>query len=190
VPARIVIVDDHEIVREGIRTLITRSRPEWNIVGEASSGAEAIEICKTLKPDVLILDITMPGMSGLEAALKIAESELSCRVLMFTMHESERLAAEVRQAGAQGLVLKSQAARDLIRAIECLLGGGTFFGREPGTEKNIPTTRPPSGSATDKSIRDYRGPTPAKRFVARMRSHPIRSILRGNESVLKNITSF
>jgi NarL family two-component system response regulator LiaR len=77
---KIVIVDDHEIVREGIRTLITRSRPEWNIVGEASSGTDAIEICKTLKPDVLVLDITMPGMSGLEAALKIAESELPCRV--------------------------------------------------------------------------------------------------------------
>ena len=82
-PARIVIVDDHEIVREGIRTLITRSRPEWNIVGEASSGAEAIEICKTLKPDVLILDITMPGMSGLEAALKIG-IELPC----FDVHDA------------------------------------------------------------------------------------------------------
>jgi DNA-binding NarL/FixJ family response regulator len=177
VPAKIVIVDDHEIVREGIRTLIARSRPEWNIVGEASSGAEAIEICKTLTPDVLVLDITMPGMSGLEAALKIAESELGCRVLMFTMHESERLAAEVRQAGAQGLVLKSQAARDLIRAIECLLAGGTFFGREPDPEKNIPTSLPPSGSATDQSIRDCRGHTPANRFVARIRSCPIRSIL-------------
>lgn len=126
-PVKIVIVDDHEIVREGIRTLIARSRPGWNIAGEASGGAEAIDICKKLKPDVLILDITMPGMSGLEAALRIAELELSCRVLMFTMHESERLVAEVRQAGAQGLVLKSQAARDLIRAIECLLAGGTFF---------------------------------------------------------------
>jgi DNA-binding NarL/FixJ family response regulator len=190
VPAKIVIVDDHEIVREGIKTLITRSRPEWNIVGEASSGAEAIEICKTLKPDVLVLDITMPGMSGLEAALKIAELELSCRVLMFTMHESERLVAEVRQAGAQGLVLKSQAARDLIRAIECLLAGGTFFGREPDPEKNIPTSLPPSGSATDQSIRDCRGPTPANRFVARIRSRPIRSILVRNESVLQKISSF
>jgi DNA-binding NarL/FixJ family response regulator len=180
VPAKIVIVDDHEIVREGIRTLIARSRPEWKIVGEASSGAQAIEICKTLKPDVLVLDITMPGMSGLEAALKIAELELSCRVLMFTMHESERLAAEVRHAGAQGLVLKSQAARDLVRAIDCLLAGGTFFGTEPDPEKNTPTRLPPSGSATDQSIRDRRGPTLANRFVARIRSRPIRSTLRAN----------
>ncbi len=157
-PARIAIVDDHEIVREGIRTLIARSRPEWNIVGEGSSGAEAIGICETLKPDVLVLDITMPGMSGLEAAVKIGKSKLSCRVLMFTMHESERLAADVRQAGAQGLVLKSQAARDLIGAIECLLAGGTFFGREPDPKKSTPTNPPPSGSATDQSIRDCREP--------------------------------
>jgi two-component system invasion response regulator UvrY len=126
--ARILIVDDHEIVREGIRTLISRSRPEWIICGEASDGEHAIEAVKTLKPDAVILDITMPGMSGLRAASQIAKLGLACRVLIFTMHESERLAAEVRKAGAQGHVLKSQAARDLIRAIEELLSGGTFFG--------------------------------------------------------------
>ena len=124
---RILIVDDHEIVREGIRTLIGRSRPEWEICGEAANGEEAIETITTLKPDVVVLDITMPKMSGLEAAPRIAKLGLGCRVLMFTMHDSERLTMEVRQAQAQGLVLKSQAARDLIRAIECLLAGETFF---------------------------------------------------------------
>lgn len=79
----------------------------------------------------------MPGLSGLEAASKVAELGLGCRVLMFTMHESERLSTEVRQAGAQGVVLKSQAARDLIRAIERLLAGGTFFGSEPAPKKGI-----------------------------------------------------
>jgi DNA-binding NarL/FixJ family response regulator len=126
--ARILIVDDHEIVREGIRTLISRSRPEWVICGEASDGERAIEAVKTLKPDAVILDITMPGMSGLRVSSQIAKLGLGCRVLIFTMHESERLSAEVRKAGAQGHVLKSQAARDLIRAIEELLSGGTFFG--------------------------------------------------------------
>lgn len=134
---KIAIVDDHEIVREGIKTLIARSRPEWEISGEAANGEQAIEICKTLKPDVIVLDITMPGLSGLEAASKVAELGLGCRVLMFTMHESERLSTEVRQAGAQGVVLKSQAARDLIRAIERLLAGGTFFGSEPAPKKGI-----------------------------------------------------
>lgn len=128
---RILIVDDHEIVREGIRTLIFRSRPEWQICGEATNGEDAIEAATTLKPDIIILDITMPKMSGLEAALKIAERTLGSRILMFTMHNSERLVKEVQQAQAQGLVLKSQAARDLIRAIDALLAGGTFFETEP-----------------------------------------------------------
>jgi DNA-binding NarL/FixJ family response regulator len=145
VPAKILIVDDHEIVREGIRTLITRSRPGWTIVGEASSGVQAIEMCEALNPDVMVLDITMPGMSGLEAASRIAASDLECRILMFTMHESERLSSEVRQAGAQGFVLKSQAARDLIRAIDCLLGGGTFFGTEPPAGKDA-SDKSPSNS--------------------------------------------
>ena len=125
--ARILLVDDHEIVREGIRTLITRSRPDWEICGEARDGEEALEAVRTLKPDVVILDITMPKMSGLEAATRIARLGLGCRVLMYTMHDSDMLAREVRQAEAQGLVLKSQAARDLIRAVERLLHGGTFF---------------------------------------------------------------
>ncbi|HLB87964.1 MAG TPA: response regulator transcription factor [Terriglobales bacterium] len=126
--ARILIVDDHEIVREGIRTLIDRSRPQWEICGEASNGEEAIEAVRALKPDVAVLDITMPGINGLDAASQIANLGVGCRVLIFTMHESERLAAEVRQAGAQGYALKSQATRDLIRAIDQLLSGGTFFG--------------------------------------------------------------
>jgi DNA-binding NarL/FixJ family response regulator len=129
--ARILIADDHEIVREGIRTLIDKSRPEWNICGEATNGEEAIEAVRTLKPDIVVLDITMPKMSGLEAASKIAKLGLGCRVLMFTMHDSERLSVEVRQAEAHGLVLKSQANRDLVRAIDHLLDGGVFFASEP-----------------------------------------------------------
>jgi two-component system, NarL family, response regulator DegU len=127
---RILIADDHEVVREGIRTLIDRSRPEWKICGEVTNGEEAIEAAKTLKPDVIVLDITMPRMSGLEAAPRIAKLGLGCRILMFTMHDSDRLAIEARRAQAQGLVLKSQAARDLIRAIDRLLAGSTFFGSD------------------------------------------------------------
>jgi DNA-binding NarL/FixJ family response regulator len=157
VATKILIVDDHEIVREGIRTLITRARPNWEIIGEASRGTQAIEMCETLKPDVVVLDITMPGMSGLEAASKMAASRLKCRVLMFTMHESEMLSGEVRQAGAHGFVLKSQAARDLIRAIDCLLAGGTFFGSEPATEKDA-SDAPPLDSTNLQSARNCREP--------------------------------
>jgi len=126
-PVRVLIVDDHEIVREGISQLIARSRPEWLICGQASNGEQAIELVQTLTPDVVILDISMPKINGLQVAAKIAAMQLRCRVLMFTMHESERLARDVRAAGAQGVVLKSQAARDLIRAMDQLLAGETFF---------------------------------------------------------------
>ena len=126
-PVRVLIVDDHEIVREGISQLITRSRPEWLICGQAKNGEQAIELVQSLLPDVVVLDISMPKLNGLQVATKIAAMHLNCRVLMFTMHESERLARDVRAAGAQGVVLKSQAARDLIRAMDHLLAGETFF---------------------------------------------------------------
>jgi DNA-binding NarL/FixJ family response regulator len=149
---RILVADDHEIVREGIRTLITRSRPQWEICGEAKNGEEAIEAAKSQKPDVIILDITMPKMSGLEAASKIVALDLGIHILMFTMHDSERLHSEARQARAQGVVLKSQAARDLIRAIDALLAGGTFFESEP-TRSPAKGNRPRSSSSESGSGR-------------------------------------
>ena|ERR1700722_1123621 len=125
---RILIADDHEVVREGVSTLIMRARPDWRICGESSTGNETIDAAIALNPDVIILDITMPGLSGLEAARRIVDRVPACRIVMFTMHESETLEIEVRSAGAHGYVLKSQAAQNLIVAIETLLSGGTFFG--------------------------------------------------------------
>ena len=127
---KILVVDDHEIVREGIRTLIGRSDRDWEICDEANNGEQAIEKVKAWNPDVVVMDITMPGISGLTAASRIRAAFPRSRVLMFTMHESDRLGAEVRAAGAHGVVLKSQAARDLIRAIDHLLNGETFFASE------------------------------------------------------------
>ena len=124
---RILIVDDHAIVREGIRNLIVKLRPEWQICGEAGDGEEAQEKARLLKPTVVILDITMPKFSGLEAAARISQLSPESRILMFTMHESARLNLEAQQAGAHGMVLKSQATRDLIRAIDRLISGNTFF---------------------------------------------------------------
>jgi DNA-binding NarL/FixJ family response regulator len=124
---RILIVDDHEIVREGLRNLLSQSRPGWVICGQARNGEEAVQAVQDLAPDAVLMDITMPMMSGLEAARRIAQTGTTCRILMFTMHESDSLGQEVRDAGAQGYVLKSQAARNLIVAIETILAGGTFF---------------------------------------------------------------
>lgn len=148
--AKILIVDDHEVVREGVRTLITRERPQWKICGEAKNAQEAVDASRRLKPDVTVLDITMPGVSGLEVASTIFES--GSRVLMFTMHESEQLATEVWHAGAQGFVLKSQAGKDLLRAIERLLGGGTFFGSESTPQENSPSGEPSSGRRAEQRL--------------------------------------
>jgi DNA-binding NarL/FixJ family response regulator len=125
--SKILIVDDHEVVRQGIRTIL-RARPQWEVCGEAVNGKDAIEKAKTLDPDVIIMDITMPEMSGIEATREITKLKLRGAVLVFTMHESKNLAVTVQEAGARGFVLKSHAARDLLDALEALLGGGTFFG--------------------------------------------------------------
>jgi DNA-binding NarL/FixJ family response regulator len=140
--ASILIVDDHEVVRQGVRTIL-RARPDWTICGEAANGEQGIEAVKQLDPDVVILDITMPVMSGLEAASRIAKLGVHTSVLIFTMHESERLIAEVRAAGAQGFVHKSRAGPDLILAIDALLSGGTFFG-VPGKSSSTSKERDPS----------------------------------------------
>jgi DNA-binding NarL/FixJ family response regulator len=132
--ARILIVDDHEVLREGLKALLAKSRPDWDICGEAIDGVQAIQFAQQLKPDLVILDITMPRMSGLEACSRMKKLGLNIPVVIFTTHESERLGIEVRQAGAQGYVLKSQAARDLVQAIDMILAGGTFFGAPPKPE--------------------------------------------------------
>jgi DNA-binding NarL/FixJ family response regulator len=130
-PVRILLADDHEVVRQGLRTIL-RARPDWEIVGEAENGQEAVDAVQQLKPDVVILDITMPMVSGLEATQAITKLKTNTRILIFTMHDSKSLVKAVKKAGASGYVLKSRAARDLINAVRTILGGGTFFGPETG----------------------------------------------------------
>lgn len=139
--ARILIVDDHEVLREGLKALLARVRPEWGICGEGIDGKQAIRLAQELKPDLVVLDISMPGMSGLEACSQMRAMGMATPVLIFTTHSSGLLGAEVRDAGAQGYVVKSQAAHNLMVAIETILAGGTFFGsaeKSPSAEKDKP----------------------------------------------------
>jgi DNA-binding NarL/FixJ family response regulator len=124
--ARIVIADDHEIVRQGVRRLL-QSRPDWEICGEAENGRRAVSLAQELNPDAIIMDISMPLMNGLEATSEISTLNANIRVLILTMHEPSELAEPARKMGARGLVMKSDAGRDLISALERVLSGGTFF---------------------------------------------------------------
>lgn len=123
---RILIADDHEIVRRGLRALL-EAQPEWEISGEAVTGREAIEQAKQTVPDVAILDVGMPELNGLEATRHILKALPQTEILILTMHESEQIMREVLDAGARGYVLKSDAGRDLVAAVEALCQHRTFF---------------------------------------------------------------
>jgi DNA-binding NarL/FixJ family response regulator len=123
---RILVVDDHDVVRQGV-LLILRSHPEWEVVGEASDGFEAIAKTQSLHPDLIILDISMPRKDGLEVLAELAQMKQHARVLILTMHESKELAAALESGGASGYVVKTQAGRDLVPAVQNILNGDTFF---------------------------------------------------------------
>jgi DNA-binding NarL/FixJ family response regulator len=118
---RILLVDDHPIVRQGLRTLL-EGRPGWEVVGEASDGLEALDKVDSLQPDVVVLDVTMPRMNGLETCRHIQRKQKTSglEVLFVTQHDSPQMMREALDAGARGYVVKSNAARDLLEAVEAV----------------------------------------------------------------------
>jgi DNA-binding NarL/FixJ family response regulator len=118
-PLRIVIVDDHSVVRRGVRALL-ESQPGWEVVAEAQTGREAVEVVKRLQPDIVVIDLSLPELNGLDATRQILKESPRTEVLMLTMHHSEELVRNVLQAGARGYVLKSDADASLISAVDSL----------------------------------------------------------------------
>src|SRR6202171_1638782 len=123
---RILIADDHDIIRRGLKQLLT-SRAGWEVCGEAKTGREAVTLAEQLKPEIVVMDISMPDLNGLEAARRIHKLFPKMGILILTLHFSDQLLRDIVEAGARAYIMKSGADRDLISAIESLANHRTFF---------------------------------------------------------------
>ena len=128
---RILIADDHEVARRGIRALL-ESHAGWEVCAEARDGRDAVEMAINTKPNVVLLDIGMPNLNGLEAARQISAALPEAGILILTMHDTDNMVREVLRAGARGFMLKSDAGRDLVAAVEAVQLQRTFFTHRVG----------------------------------------------------------
>jgi DNA-binding NarL/FixJ family response regulator len=123
---RIVLADDHEAIRLGVRSMLA-AHPDWRVIGEASNGRDALEIIRSTQPDIAILDYSLPMMNGLELTRVIKKEMPRVEVLIFTMHDREDVLAELLTAGARGYLLKSDASKHLVAAVEALAIRRPYF---------------------------------------------------------------
>jgi DNA-binding NarL/FixJ family response regulator len=124
---RILVADDHELVRKGLVSVLQRAHPEWEIVGEAENGQQAIRLAEELRPNVLIVDLTMPEPNGLKVTERLTESIRGIKVLVLTVHSAEPLRRQLRRAGAAAFLAKSEVPESLVKAVERMVAGEPFF---------------------------------------------------------------
>ena len=124
---RILVVDDHQLMRKGVAAAIRDERPDWEVCGEASTGREAVAAAERLKPDIVVMDISMPDLNGLEATRQIINGNSQTQVLILSVHESEQIVRDVLDCGARGYILKSDAGTDLMGALDALHNNKVFF---------------------------------------------------------------
>lgn len=118
---RVVLADDHDLVRQGLRALFQRF-PQWTVCGEAKNGKEAVDLVAELQPDLAVLDLTMPEMNGIQAAVRIRQVSPVTKIVMLSMHSSYYSAEEAYRAGVNAYVTKSEAATELMRTINAIFG--------------------------------------------------------------------
>jgi DNA-binding NarL/FixJ family response regulator len=133
---RVVVVDDHAVVREGIRGVLASSS-DIDVVGEASDGAEALELVAATQPDVVVLDLTMPGMSGLEATAKLRDAFDKVRVLILSMHDHPEYVLQAVRAGAHGYVLKDATPEELRAAVKAVYSGEEYIAPAAARQLNV-----------------------------------------------------
>jgi DNA-binding NarL/FixJ family response regulator len=122
---RVLVVDDHAVIRRGVQHIL-HPFPEWELCGEAESGQEAVRLAEALKPEIVIMDVSMPGLNGLEASRLIHGLLPDTKILLLTLHSSPELVRSAFRVGARGYVLKSDAEQELIRALKVIAGDGTY----------------------------------------------------------------
>ena len=122
---RLLIVDDHAVIRRGIQSIL-RAWPEWEISGEASNGAEAVQLAASLKPEIVLMDISMPGMNGLEASRAIRKTNPEIKIILLTLHDSLEGMRTAFKAGARGYLLKSDTEAEMMRALEIVAANGIY----------------------------------------------------------------
>lgn len=176
---RILIADDHQLIRRGVRSLL-EGRDGWEIVTEAQDGVEAVREAGRTRPDVVILDFSMPGLNGAEAAHRILGSHPGTGIIVLTMHDSDRIVLELVRAGARGVVLKSEADRELVAAVEAVADGRHYFNSRItelvlagylNPRGSFPEAGPeagPEGEPGAAGMRTAAGPTVREREVIRM----------------------
>ena len=123
---KVMIVDDHAAVRRGVQSIL-ESFPEWEFCGEATNGQEAVDRAEELNPEIIIMDVSMPVLNGLEATRIIHDTHPKTKILLLTLHSSTELVRSAFRAGARGYVLKSDAENELMRALNVVVGEGTYI---------------------------------------------------------------
>jgi DNA-binding NarL/FixJ family response regulator len=131
---RVIVVDDHAVIRRGVEGIL-HDFPEWELCGEAVNGQDAIELAENVKPEIVIMDVSMPVVNGLEATRIIRTVLPDTKILLLTLHSSAELVRSAFRAGARGYVLKSDAEHELVRALNVVVGDGTYV--SPGIDQQL-----------------------------------------------------
>jgi DNA-binding NarL/FixJ family response regulator len=147
-PIRILIADDHPLFRAGLRSLL-ESVPDTDVVGEATSGQAAVELARTLTPDVVVMDLNMPDLNGIEATRQIVQKTNDIHVLVMTMHEDDESVFSALRAGAHGYQLKGAAQAETLRAIRAVANGEAIFGPAIAARLQSYLTTPPTADPSD-----------------------------------------
>jgi DNA-binding NarL/FixJ family response regulator len=181
----VLIADDHAIVREGLRALLG-SAPGFHVVGEASDGRRAVELAATLKPDVVLMDISMRGLNGVEATRRIASERSRSRVLALSMHTDMRSVSRMMEAGAAGYLVKDCMPSELTTAIETVAGGGVYVCPEVRGSATLASARKPEPAATGLSSLSAREREVLQLLAEGQSTRDIAMTLRLSEKTVEN----